>query len=147
MVSASVFAVSSQRPCVTIAKLASSSPHSKDITCHENAGFARTMICLSRLAIELCLLLNIMRNGQQIKGVMGNLQGLSSRAQPGLLGDILPSQSAQPGEDCLSQTNLSSFSWPRTWPQVICNPQAAPPHCWVGSPYNQAAARKAMRND
>ena len=71
MVSASVFAASSQRPCVTIAKLASSSPHSKDITCHENAGFARTMICLSRLAIELCLLLNIMRNGSKSKGLWG----------------------------------------------------------------------------
>lgn len=76
--SPSLFAVSSQRHCFRVSKPAPSSPHCRDITCHQNPGFARAVICLSRLAIELCLLLNIMWNGQQIKEVSGNLQGLSA---------------------------------------------------------------------
>lgn len=67
------------------------------------------MICLSRLAIELCLSLNITWEWQQIKGVSGNLQGLSSRAQPGLLGDSLPS----------GFHSLEGPAFPRTWRLTI----------------------------
>lgn len=103
-VSASVFALSSQRHCIKISKLVSSSPPGKDITCHQNAGFARTMICLSRLVIELCLLLNIMWNGHRIKGATGTCKA------------CLPEHS----QDCsgtfllLSLHSLERTTFPRT---------------------------------
>lgn len=73
------------------------------------------MICLSRLVIELCLLLNMVRNGQQIKGLSGNLEACLPEHSRDCTGTVSVSVStawrAYLSQDLEADhsTNLSSF--------------------------------------
>lgn len=136
----SLFAVHSQRHCITISKLTSSSPHGKDITCHQKAGFARTMICLSRLVIELCLLLNIMWKWQRIKGDLGTCKACLPKHSQDCLGTVF----------LLCVHSLEGPAFPRTWtltirltsplfdpgpdPRSFLTLNAPPHHCSCGQP-------------